>query len=588
MFLPLCSLTSILQMSYQFAREIPVPEDDPMNVSHAPVAQVGRRRVTIDTLPNELLVKIFAEVGSTPVDGHFRNICGTRKLLPAMATSKEWRAVICGAPALWREIVVRDNSLWLAMCLRLSQNLLVNISFHASSTNIAYAQSILRPHKDRITSLIFNPFDCAQLGTCMLFDVMEQLKSLRVCVIHGHEPDATKHDGMCPLLMLPFPSLEVLRVNGLFPICVPPSPTAFSSLRCLAIGGCASLGMNGVPLSAFVGGLLKNCTLLESLNLRMNALDPVIFDIPQGIDPIAILPRLRYLAICGTVEQASNLLSHLEVGSDVTILLETDDLEDTSLVAVAARAILPSDISRSGIGILKSATRIMVDVAKGCSQDAVTITATEGMNLKHKINIAVDFYCDDFYDSPSTIFAHRDAQATYLLNALAQLPEMFPSAPVDTLVITGDVAAVDEGAWRSLFSQLPMLTTLAIHDTMAFADMTPLFRALGSPQSHGEPRPLCRHLEYIRLFDCDGQPTCMEELRKCVVWRIDQNVPLKRLRLQLHVDYEDGAPPDVSEYRAEFARLVPDSWLVIWDIYDVAQRMVEVHDEIQFWDSDGE
>ncbi|KAI0723719.1 hypothetical protein C8T65DRAFT_691612 [Cerioporus squamosus] len=501
-----------------------------------------------------------------------------------MATCRKWRDIIHGTPTLWREIIVRRRLEWLAVCLPRSQQLLVNVSFHSSGTNLADARHILRPHNDRVASLTFYSLHCAQLDRCMPLQEMHNLKSMHVKVHHGHGADATKHRGVCPILVLNFPRLEELSVEGLT-VCG--HPPAFSTLRYLTVGGCIG-PRKTMRLAEFVG-CLKSCVLLEKLDLQIHALDAVLFDIPQGTGPIATFPRLRDLSIRGKVEEVSNLLSHMEIRDDVDICLETDDQVDTHRAAVAARAMLPSDVTRSRLGILKSATRIMVDVPRGKFYDAVTITATQGMNMDHKINIVVRVLYEERSSTIDDGFAHRDAQATYFLNALAQLPSMFPSAPVETLVCRGDVAAVDEGTWWSLCAKFPTLRSLVVEDTICFANVTPLFRALGSPQSHGQARPLCRYLEYIWIRDANAALEDLEELRKCIKWRIDQRAPLRRLRLELHAIYEGGAPPDVSGYRAEFARLVPHSSLITWDIYDAAHnelRSLGVTGEFPFWRSD--
>ncbi|TFK81578.1 hypothetical protein K466DRAFT_334018 [Polyporus arcularius HHB13444] len=267
---------------------------------------------------------------------------------------------------------------------------------------------------------MFRSLDCAQFGEQIALEEMCQLKSLEITVHHGHRADVTMHDGICPALRaLEAPFLETLHVDGLA-LYKPSSP--FSCLRTLQIGECVGLWKT-IRIAEFVR-FLNDCVSLENLELQHHALDAVLFDIPQGTGPISAFPRLRQLAICGKVEEVSNLLSHMEVRPDVDLWLETDDQEDIARAAEAAWAILPRDIPGCKIGILKSATRIMVDVPPSDGPELLLITATQGMNLSHKIHIVVRVSQERSAaeDGP----ASPQARGEYFVSALAHLARMFP------------------------------------------------------------------------------------------------------------------------------------------------------------------
>ncbi len=184
----------------------------------------------IDTLPNELLLKIFANVDgeayvlsdefihayAAQVNTHqdddaselhddVRDYGDTRLLLPAMATCKQWRDVIVGTPTLWRRIVVYNNLHWLETCLERSRKLTVQVKFRHSTMNLSRAWKAIQPQKDRIAKLHFRWFECAQSGDLAL-EEMGQLTSLLVEVFHD---EATTHNEVCSsLLLTPFPRLE--------------------------------------------------------------------------------------------------------------------------------------------------------------------------------------------------------------------------------------------------------------------------------------------------------------------------------------------------------------------------------------------
>ncbi|KAI0723728.1 hypothetical protein C8T65DRAFT_764007 [Cerioporus squamosus] len=514
------------------------------------------RRVTLDNFPRELLIKVFANVDATRPDGNWSS---TRRLLPVMATCRQWRDLICGVPSFWSTIVVRRRPEWLTISLQRSQRVLIEVEFRSSTTNLSHAWHVLRQHKDRIASLYFSSLDCAQIGDRVALEEMRQLKSLRIFVDHDHDADATMHNGICPPLLLTFPRLERLHLDGL--TVRGSSSVAVSALRELVIEGHPVVSKT-IGLTHFLG-ILQACASLEILNLRDSALDTIAFDIPQNL-PIVALRRLRELRIHGKVEEVSNLVSHLEVGPEVNILLATDEEVDPGRAAIAARNILPVDLQRCRLPILKTATRLKVHLCADVAEEILLITGTIGLNPGALITISLRIPEVQF---DTRVGSGSDAaMASYYRNALRILPSIFSGAPVETLVCDGEVEVVHEDIWRSLFASFPMLRTLVVDD-VAWGDVRPVFRALASQQSPADPRPVCRHLEYIWVRDALGGLDRLEDIRKCIAWRAACRLPLRRLRLELTADHGNAAPvPEVSGYRAEFARLVANSTLVIWDI----------------------
>ncbi|TFK92271.1 hypothetical protein K466DRAFT_626662 [Polyporus arcularius HHB13444] len=506
-----------------------------------------RPRITISHLPNELLIKIFSDFGSAEY------------LLPVMAVCQAWRNVVRGAPEFWCHVYVDRRLEWLSECLERSQPLEVQVTFRSPATDVPQALDVLRLHKDRITSLGFRPLHCAQIAEDrMVLEDLPRLETVQVFVDHTHNhaagPTECMHE-ICPALILSSLGLQRLNVHGM--MVIPGHPAALSSLRELKIGGCVA-ARKGPRLALFIG-ILNACISLEKLALYSGSLDVVRFDLPQNVGPRVTLPRLCELTISGKVEQVSNLLSHMEVRDNVNLWVETDDQEDIDRAAVAPRAILPNDIPACAVDILKSATRILVDVPTGWSQEVAFVTATRGMNRDHKINIVVRVSQERCLAEDGT--ASLKAQRVYFVNALTYLPAMFPNAPVETIVCRAALDAVDEETWRSLFSRLPMLRTLVISDHFC-GDLRPLFRALMSPQSSDDQCPVCRHLEYIWVRNASGTFDRLAEVRKCILWRTARNAPLSRLRLELTALMQ-AVPPNPAGYRAEFARLVHESDLVI-------------------------
>ncbi len=476
-----------------------------------------------------------------------------------MAVCQAWRNVIRGTPKFWCPIYVNRRVEWFVECLERSQPLPVDVTFQSPAINLPHALNVLHPHNNRITSLVFRQLHCAQItGNRLVLGEWPRLKTLKVVVDHNHAADSTEHliIGSYPVLVVSHPGgLQEVRVDGMLVDTI--HPAALSSLRDLMIGGCAAARKH-VRLAGFIG-MLNACVSLEKLHLGPTSLDTVIFDLPQNVGPRVRLPRLRDLFISGKVEEVSNLLSHMEVRDDVNIWVETDDQEDIDRAAVAPRNILPNNIPACAVDILKSATRILVDTPNGPYDQVSFVTATRGMNLDHKINIVVRV--SDERGNARDGTASLDAQALYFLNALRHLPAMFPSAPVDTIVCNAELDAVDEETWRSTLSSFPMLRTLVISDLFC-GDLRPLCRALMSPQSTVDQRPVCCDLEYIWVRNACGALDRLAVLRECIVWRTDRDAPLSRLHLELSalVGHHE-VPPDA--YQAAFRDLVRECYLDI-------------------------
>ncbi|RPD80594.1 hypothetical protein L226DRAFT_204682 [Lentinus tigrinus ALCF2SS1-7] len=508
-----------------------------------------RPRLTITNFPNELLIKIFAELGLA------------YDLFLPMRVCREWRNIIRYTPEFWRNIRFNRNQEWPILCLERSQQLLVDIFVFFSAIPLSHVLHILRPHKDRIALLKLHDLDCGQVRDYVSLGNMRHLKSLEVNVLHNH---AAGHHGICPPLLLTSSRLERLDVIGL--TVQGPSPTVFSTLRELRIVGHVGARRTH-DLSQFLN-MLQACASLEGLRLLNRSLDAINFDLPQYSRFVA-LPRLRELTIKGKVRLVSHMVSHLEVGPKVAIWLiaECEEVEDVRRAAVALRALLPSDLQRCRLPILRTANRVKVDMADG-PEEVLFITATRGENPDEKIELSLEFtrevWANRARDDQGPVSPR--ARKRYFLGALRCLPTMFPGARVETLVVHGDVEFVDAATWRSLFVSISYLKILVI--SASFDNNTsPAFVALVSPWSRTDPSPLCRHLEYIWIRHSRTLDH-LEKARRCIAWRNASGAPVKRLCLDLFAHPTSAAPvPDVSKYRAEFARLVPDSSVVEVEVH---------------------
>ena len=537
---------------------------------------------TIGSLPNELLIKIFKGIGTTrgypsehPREPPFKYIPDTiRDLLPVMQVCKAWESIILGTPAFWCNIVVHNRVEWLVRCLQNSQRSPVDISFH-SSTSVVRVAEYLRPFNDKIRTLEFRSVDCSQIGNDVTLEDMPHLEDLRIAVDHKNCEEQGRHDGACPVLPLKHPGVKDLWIDGLI-VSVPKDLNRhqlhpLSTLRRLYMGGYSG-ARTTYDLAGFLT-LLQACVSLEVLDIRDNSLDSINFNMRQG-QPTVTLPRLNTLTVYGITEEVSNFVSHLHIGPEVRIWLETEEITDVVRSTGAARAILPND---PRLPILRTANRVKVNLASpGLKHEAMIITGTRGLNPNDTINIVVRIPEDGFENGAP---AHWEVLASLFHRTLTLLPTIFPNAPIETLVCNGELDAIDEETWERLFASYPTLRTLVIEDSVDDGDVCPAFRALSKPQPYANNRPLCPHLQYIYVRNALGENSHLEEIRRCMALRM-QLAPIQRLRLELRMKWPRGdAPyPDVPVYRAKFAQLVPTSTVVVpHPVLDVQHGPGQLH-----------
>ena len=547
--------------------------------------------LSIGRLPIELLIKIFKEIGTRresppqhPREPPFKLIPDTiPDLLPKMQVCKAWKRIILGTPALWCNIVVHNRTEWLATCLEYSQRSLVDISFHPEfSTSVAGVVKYLRRFNEKIRTLEFRSVDCSQIGNGVSLGDMPNLQDLRIAVDHKNCEEQRRHHGACPVLLLTHPGVKDLWVDGLI-VAVPRELNRhqlhpLSTLRRLYMGGYSGAGTT-YDIAGFLT-LLQACVSLEVLDIRDNSLDTFNFNIPQG-QPTVTLPSLHVLVVYGIIEEVSNFVSHLHIGPEVEIWLETEEITDAVRSAEAARAILPND---PRLPILRTANRVKVNLASpGLKHEAMIITGTRGLNPNDTINIVVRIPEDGFENGAP---AHWEVLASLFHRTLTLLPTIFPNAPIETLVCNGELDAIDEETWERLFASYPTLRTLVIEDSVDDGDVCPAFRALSKPQPYANNRPLCPHLEYIYVRNALGEDTHFEEIRRCMVLRMEL-APIQHLRLELLRDKRDDVPdPDASVYQAVFAHLVPQSTVVVINPVQVPDSVEDDEDALDSVEDD--
>ncbi|RPD56423.1 hypothetical protein L226DRAFT_175469 [Lentinus tigrinus ALCF2SS1-7] len=511
-------------------------------------------------IPNKLLLKILAAANPGPGPGA---ASWSPYWVRLAAVCRHWRELILDTPQFWQKIAVGRSVQWLELCLRRSQNSPIQMSFRYPVVFDA-TMKVLQPFWHRVEYLSFKELDCAQFSNYVVLAPMPQLRTLIVKVKHRSHSirDGRKHDVTGLILSLTNGTLPRLRTLDLEGLSLVGDAMALSSLRVLHLGEYAS----DRPLftTAQFVTFLSSCTSLEHLIIEHNALDAVVPSPPDDrtITPVAQLGHgLRDMTVHGSAENIANLLSHVHVPAHVDLALWTRELAEERAAAAAVN-MLPAGRLRRNLGILQSATRLKVD---SCHEEAgvIKVTATRRPGTSGRLELSVSAPSGTGKD-----LNRSQARRMYYKGLVRAVPDMFPGAPLDTLVCAGDLDAISECEWRDrLLAHYPTLRTLVIDDDEYGGDAIPIFKALGTTVAQvqlGAITPVCPALEYLWIHNAEPTVKLMEEVRRCLSRRQDHRAaPLRRLRLELNPDYEKPLQ-DVVGYLPLFKRFVPRCELRVW------------------------
>ncbi|KAI0692422.1 hypothetical protein C8T65DRAFT_76963 [Cerioporus squamosus] len=144
--------------------------------------------MTIDCLPNEILVKLFVlyrpprgsgidafERGTKPA---WRDAC---TWAPLMRVCRHWRTVALETPLLWQVVDIGKSTRWLELALVRSRNAVLELYFHAYPTSVE-ALPMLTPHMHRGRKLLLPPMPLAALRSLLsstqstTFPVLDELR----------------------------------------------------------------------------------------------------------------------------------------------------------------------------------------------------------------------------------------------------------------------------------------------------------------------------------------------------------------------------------------------------------------------------
>lgn len=551
-------------------------------------------------LPPEVLSPIFMAL-DPGISAH-SPLSGEPRLRPPywmhlLAVCRYWRNIIVAAAEFWRVIDVGRRTEWLKLCMeRSGPDLLVIVSFRSADISFARALEILVPHAHRIAGLHCWSIRCDEnLTTSAMLPVsMPALTTLALRVQHTHSPSDNRrprwHTAVpsIPLTDEAFSKLRSLRLFSLVPTVLPQS--ALSDLRSLQLAGLSAYLLTSYKLSNFFA-LLNKCGCLEELSLP-DALAGVIADLPQW--EVMALPNLRTLTIGGIVERVCLLISHIQVPAHANIKLSTVQASRSPHELLAALFnILPRDkrTRDCSFPILRFVSRVKVEVHSICGQNYTKIIGIveHGPHSGGRFELVVT----EKHQPPLGALINNRLVLTP--STYANIANIIPAGPqVTTVIGYGILNAIHLKEYLSVLRSYPNLRKLVMDDSEYDGNVCDAFKALRGVAPSGQTQSvvLCPHLEYIWFRNAAITLELMEEVESCVEWRIQQGAPIRRLRLETHVEGSrldrDGIAGNllgVGQFTETMKRLVPVFELQIWETGhgpDLEESTGTLDDEIPF------
>ena len=442
---------------------------------------------TIDSLPNELLVKIFVLYRS-PRGSHLETFGAATKpdrknvgtLPPLMSVCRHWRAVILEAPLLWQAIDIGKSTQWLDLALARSRDVVLELYFHSYPTSVE-ALPMLMPLLHRVRTLWLPPMppsDLLLLSSAQApgFPVLEELGLWVNTPMRQYRSNCVPFD-------LSSTRLPALRVLLLQCAVVSWNAEVMSKLRFLHLHSCTPAEKE--PSFAHLLDVLEGCHELEVLELHR-----VIarFEPPSPRDPPRTirLPKLRELTLDDEPKFVRDLIIHVYVPETVEVHLKgsiTDPLDDYILGILTGgfHSLLP--INLSNIPVVRMIRDIWINLTDDEEQQIIG-----AIPLRSSAPLKLTLY------SP-----HELDWEHYQAKLLCDFASRLKDVPLEGLRFTsGWWDPLHHKAWADLFRLLPTLRRLEV-DTGGYTDVL-----LGLSGSSSDNTPLLPDLRSLKLHNIKG------------------------------------------------------------------------------------
>ncbi|RDX40415.1 hypothetical protein OH76DRAFT_338173 [Lentinus brumalis] len=434
--------------------------------------------VTIDDLPNELLVKIFVlygpprrsdiepfEPGTKP---ERRDAC---RWAPLMGVCRHWRTVALETPLLWQVVDVGESTKWLELALVRTRDAVLELYFHAHPTSVKTLPMLL-PHMHRVRKLLLPPMSIVYLLFLSViqpvaFPVLDELR------LWVDKPEAQIPVEYVPFDLSPtrFPTLRVLHLQNTV---VPWTAATMSRLRYLNLHSCSPAGPR--PSFAQFMDVIEACGELEELVLH-HFISWFASPSPHDSTRTIHLPKLRKLVLGDAAASIAHFIANVYIQETVTVRLE--GCVDSELQG-GFRSLLPGDASH--LPVLRTLTEVWINLPFAGEQEIMGVIPHQSIPLKLSLHSEGNF---SWWSNHSRM--------------LIQFANLFEDVRLQTLKVFLQPRDIQPfPTWTDLFAAFPTLHHLEIHPG---GDPVPVFVALSS-LSHppaGPQLPLCPTLKRLEM-----------------------------------------------------------------------------------------
>ncbi len=507
-------------------------------------SELGNHSLSIDKLPNELLVRIFLEfrdVTEGPLWAHRSRVGHTDSFHMGwqglMLICRHWRDVLVSTLAFWQKVHVRmdGRNAWTKLCLTRSASASVDVCADPDLRR-EFSLAILYPHAHRFRSFRFSTIYCPRLLTTLPHLFGHGMPLLEDLYFVAHRLITSMEHIDIQLTSQRFPRLQTLSLSG---ILSPQDVSLYAQLRTLSLSSCShSLSFDRFLDVLAASAQLEELSLTAALHLFSD--DWVRGEAVPRRAPISF-PRLRELRLeeHGIV-RTSSFLAHLHLRPAVSLRIEgtfkeTDYVSDSPDTVNSISAMLPHNHNVT-LPALSVATTVNVEV----------------WGDEYKISCGTP-RTDTKKDIPNAIFMLTTSGGRgwdcFMAQGLDDLIISFGQSPITHLNVDGDHTYGTVDAWARVFETFHLLQALNVSGGPDVSVET-VFLGLHAASSALTPRGsarssvACPNLKTINVEGMGAVET-YKAMVECFRYRAEKDVaPLETLNLGFTANAED-APSDV-------------------------------------------
>ncbi|TFK83244.1 hypothetical protein K466DRAFT_555400 [Polyporus arcularius HHB13444] len=438
--------------------------------------------ITIDCLPNEILVKIFVLHQPPRIEGHdrgtkpeWRDACAWA---PLMGVCRHWRAVALETPLLWQVVDVGNSTKWLELAIARTRDAVLELYFHSHRTGVEALLMLIMPHIHRVRKLLLPPMSlaCLILLSPIHNETFPVLDELRLWV---DEPQELRVAEYVPFDLSPS-RLPALRVLHLQIAVVPWTAATMSRLRYLSLRSCSPL--QPIPSFRQFLDVIEACSELEELELHHFISRFASSSIHESTRTIR-LPKLRELVLGDAPDSIAHFIANVYIEETVTVRLEGwpaiigDELQE------GFQSLLPKNTSH--LPVLRTLTEVWITLNIEDDQEIIGVVPRRSLPLTLSLSTKVDY--TGWWSYHSTM--------------LTEFAILFRDVRLQTLRVFLEPQNTQSfHTWIELFAAFPTLQHLEIHPG---GDPVHVFMALSSLSAPTEgpqlSRPLCPNLRRLEM-----------------------------------------------------------------------------------------